>query len=81
MTRKLVIVNMSTWADEAYKVLSPGGSPEGRSLMLSPGEYAVLSTTESEGLTVHQEKVGLAIGYEPPTFPAKAISDSQEENK
>ena len=78
MTRKLVVVNMSNWADESYKVWLPGGSPEGQTKMLAPGEYTVLNTTDSEGLTIHPEKAGEANGYEPPRFPSKAISDSEE---
>ena len=57
MTRKLVVVNMSNWADESYKVWLPGGSPEGHTEVLAPGDYTVINTTDSEGLTIHPEKV------------------------
>ena len=78
MTRKLVVVNMSNWADEAYKIWMPGGTYDGKTRMISPGEYVVLNTTDSEGLTIHPEKVGESNGYEPPVFPSQAISDSVE---
>ena len=78
MTRKLVVVNMSNWADEAYKVWLPGGGPDGQTKVLRPGEYAILNTTESEGLTIHPEIVGESNGYEPPEFPMKVVELTQE---
>ena len=74
MTRKLLIVNMSNWADEAFEV--EGNDP---TTVLRPGEFAIFNPYDGKTVNVNSVKVGEANGYEPPRFPAKAIVDSQED--
>ena len=71
MTRKLVIVNMSNWADEAYQV-----EIRGEKSIILPGSFQIVN--DYTGIDVTSVKVGQANGYEPPVFPQEAIDHSQE---
>ena len=73
MTRKLVIVNMSNRADEAYELTDGRGKPE----MLRPGEYQILHEYINV-IGVAPITDGTSDGYEPPEFPSDAIRYSQE---
>ena len=79
MTRKLVIINMSNWADESFSV---GYTEGGTKQNIQPGEYVVLnpydSPNKSSDVLVEPIKIGEANGYEPPAFP-KDVIDLVEE--
>lgn len=78
MTRKLVIINMSNWADEAFHIVRPNEwSPDE---YLRPGEYTIINPGDTEVLTIASDKIGKPNGYEPPAFPLKAVSMSEEIN-
>ena len=68
MTRKLVIVNMSNWADEAFEIVTEHDAP---TKMLMPGEHVIINPTDKQDVVIWARKVGEANGYEPPPFPAK----------
>ena len=74
MTRKLVLVNMSNWADEAYEV-TDGSAP---ATVLKPGEFLIVAHSETDVIAGVPIKVGQPNGYEPPRFPQQAIVYSEE---
>ena len=59
MTRKLVIVNMSNWADEAYRVLTQDGVSDEQAKMLAPGEYAIVNTAHSAATSGRLQGTGM----------------------
>ena len=73
MTRKLVLVNMSNWADEAYDV---GTIRDGTATILRPGEYVVVNAPHT--VIAEPKQVGAANGYQPPEFPSDLAQNVTE---
>ena len=74
MTAKAVIINMSNWANEYLKVEWANLEPK----VLAPGEFTIMNPHGNDLLRITLVEQGEANGYEPPAFPARAISLSEE---
>ena len=75
MTRKLVVVNMSNYGDEAFEI----EDIENRTVTktpIRPGEYAVC--TGLNNLYINVVRLGQSRGYAPPVFPRKVIDLFEE---
>ena len=74
MTRKLVLVNMSNWANEHFEVESPNEDK----ITIKPGGYCIVNPYDLQEVHITAVTIGEADGYKPPRFPREVADHSQE---
>ena len=72
MTRKLLVINMSNWANEAYSIVEN----EETQKVLQPGEFYI--DHGENDIQCRPIKRGRANGYEPPDFPREVVGLTEE---